>query len=122
MLKLSQNKGFLLFEAMVAVAVLSLGITLTLNSFFSIIDAARVSQDYIIASSLIEAKMFQLETGEILETEVQSGDFGEGYKDYSWVLKSKALEDASLNEVTLTVAWERAEKLHDLDVVTYLKR
>ena len=74
------DRGFLLFEVMVAVVVLAVGLTLVLRSFNSAIATVKGLQDYTTAMFLLEEKMFQLET-EGVEDE---GKFENEFNNFSW--------------------------------------
>jgi len=119
-LGLLKNKGFLLLEAMMAVAILSVGMTLTLRSFSTAINVVRVSQDMVIAGNLMEQKVFELENSPVLRPGKDKGDFGKDFDGYSWILETSELEDTDLNEVKLTVKWQSGKRSQSLNTVTYL--
>jgi len=115
-------KGFLLLEVLVAVVVLSLGIVFVLNGFSSCLNAAGTSRDFIIASNLIEAKIFEFETNPPDEIKNSSGDFGREFKEYSWGLKAKELDELELIEAAFKVMWQTGRRSSSFDVVTYYEK
>ena len=58
---IKKNKGLLLFEVMLTIIILSVGLTLILRSFYSSLNATKIAQYYTTATLLIEDKMWELE-------------------------------------------------------------
>jgi len=134
--KVGRNKkGFLLFEVMVTVAILSLGLTLILRSFTTSLSAARISQNYMLACLLLEEKMWELEeeaeSTKKITTEPSRGEFAtSNEKDkwrerFSWEIACEDLldeerEETSLDKVTVTVAWKEGRRERKVCLPTYL--
>lgn len=57
----SKNKGFLLLEVMLAVAILSLGLVLVLRSYLGSLRATKVAHNLLVANLLLEEKIWQKE-------------------------------------------------------------
>jgi len=115
-------KGFLLLEVLVAVVVLSLGIVFVLNGFSSCLNAAGTSRDFIIASNLIEQKIFEYDVKPPDEIADKSGDFGREYKGYSWELDTEELDELELAEAAFKVIWQTGRRKSSFDVVTYYEK
>ena len=98
------DRGFLLFEVMVAVVVLAVGLTLVLRSFNSAIATVKGLQDYTTAMFLLEEKMFQLET-EGVEDE---GKFENEFNNFSWKIDFIPIEEAALDKIEVSILWNTA--------------
>lgn len=112
--------GFLLFEIMVAVTILSIGLTLILRSFTTTIDAVRVSQDHTRAILLLEQKVFELERVGFAAPGTSSGKFKGALQMFEWELESTELEEVPLNQVTMSVKWQTTRRPQKVSVVTFL--
>lgn len=89
-LKIGNNPGFTLIEAMAATAVLSLGIVLIYESFFISLDAFSYYGDYMKTVSWIDDKVWQAEenitrTGSLREMD-RAGSFTINNRGFNWRL------------------------------------
>jgi len=123
----SSGSGFLLFEAMISVCVLAVGLMLVLRSFNTAVMAVKGLQDYTSAMFLMEEKMFQLEQEGIEETG-RTGEFGEGSacltanrKRFLWRIDSVPAEGVSLDRVNIAVMWDTANSTRTFSAQTYLE-
>ncbi len=107
------KKGFLLFEVMITVAVLSLGLVIIIHSFISCLNGTRTIVNYIDAGFYLEKKMWDIENG--LEDTC-----GEDEK-YKWKLDTNVIEDTDLSEAVLSVSWKQSNIKKELTLTTYLK-
>ena len=117
---LKSNKGFLLFEVVIAIVILSVGITFVLRSFNSAITAVKGLQGYTIAMFLLEQEMFELEKKGI-KVLGREGKFDGEYSEFSWELDSVPLEDAPLDKVDLHIMWNTANSTRKFSATTFLK-
>lgn len=130
-----REDGFLLFEVMVTVAILSLGLILILRSFTTSLAAARTSQDYMRACLLVEEKMWELEeeaeTTRKVTTTPSKGEFmptneeDRWRENFSWEIATNDLRDeeggeAPLDEVTVIVTWKEGGRKREVGLTTYL--
>lgn len=118
-MKKRSNSGFLLLEVLVAIVILTVGIAIILRSFNSSINTIKGLDDYLAATSLIEQKMFQLQT-EGLNNVPAEGNFDSGYKKFSWKINSLPQQDLSIHKVDLSIIWDTANSKKSLLVQTYL--
>jgi len=127
-----KNKdGFLLFEVILSVAILSLGLVLVLHSFTGSLKAARISQDYMRAVLLLEAKMTGLEWKGSLDSGISEGKFSQKNERFAWKIEATPVEETAgedkekkkieLNKVRLTVSWSESKKVERIELTTYLK-
>lgn len=107
------KKGFLLFEVMITVAVLSLGLVIIIHSFTSCLNGTKAIVGYINADFYLEKKMWDIENG--LEDIC-----GEDEK-YKWKLDTIVIEDTDLSEAVLSVSWNQNNIEKKLTLTTYLK-
>lgn len=130
-----REDGFLLFEVMVTVAILSLGLILILRSFTTSLAAARTSQDYIRACLLVEEKMWELEeeaeTTRKVTTTPSKDEFtptneeDKWRESFSWEIVTRDLRDEEggetpLDEVTVIVTWKEGGRKMKVGLTTYL--
>jgi type II secretion system protein I len=114
-----QNKGFLLVEVMISIAIFSVCIVLILSSFVMSIRAMELSQDYFKAGLLLEDKMYEVFNSEIEEGS-KDGTFSDFDKRFSWNLDIERIEEDSINEISLEVLWEQGSRKHSLSIQTYI--
>lgn len=121
--RISYKEAFLLFEVMVAVAILAFGLTYASGSFITALRGLMSSQSYNKALSLLEEKLCEIERIAIKEGEIVEGKDGGKFKEnenFRWELESKRDEDLPLNELRLKVYWLDRGRERNISVVTYL--
>ena len=122
--------GFMLLEAMVALAILSIGIVTVMQSFSSALRVSKSGYNSTIATFLAQSKLSDLEREDSWTKENLSGDFGKAYPNFKWEtevspveldklipenLRVKVREDEGnkqeVNLLNLTISWvERGAK------------
>jgi len=143
------EKGFTLLEVMVAVAILSLGLVIVIQSFSISLRAAETSLNLSKAALLAQRKLSEVELENFSFESLDSGDFGEDYPGFSWeteiipievkeediwqkaeedeetaeVLPEVDLEDTPfLYQATITIFWQERGDRRNLKFATYLAR
>lgn len=124
MCKYVNNKGFLLFEVMVSIVIITAGIMFIMRSYATSKEAIERSGGIFRTSLLLEEKMWEYEAmGEIRE-EAESGDFDEA-EGYAWKMKSEPPEGEEFtprfNIVRLSVFKEKKRKSTEYSLWTYLR-
>ncbi len=147
-LKVRTKKGFTLLEVMVAVAILSLGLIITIQSFSISLRIVNTSLNLSKATLLAQRKLSEIELEGSSFESLNSGDFGENYPDFGWetditpveleeLLTETGLEDMpvfheksftetgledmpSLYQIAITIFWQERGKRRDLTFTTYL--
>lgn len=116
-----RRKGSLLLEALLAVVILSVSITLIIQSMIASLHAGAVSADYSQAMILLENKMAEsLQKPSIESGLVQEGRFEAPFGKFGYALESESLEDQpNLNKVHLEVIWKNKEITKSLALETY---
>ena len=120
------KKGFLLFEVMVSIVIVTTGLLFIMHSYSTSKKSIEKSKEVFKISLLLESKMWEYEAaGEIAE-ERDSGDFEEE-EGYSWEVDVKPVESedglgliSKLNALRLSVFEEKERKSTEYAVSTYL--
>ena len=106
--EIEKKQGMLLLEVIVAMVVLSVGLTMMMRSFSISIKAARVVQNYFYAVVRAENLVWDLE-------ENYAGLQGEGkrsdmYGEYQTAVDSFDLSPQALKKSTVEVYWQEGKR------------
>lgn len=125
---LCNKKGYLLLETVASIAVIAIGLAIILRSFASSLRASKISEEYLVASSILKDKMWELERKTRPEPEGEGGltesETTEQIPNTNYTLenKIKRLNDSDpLNEVKATISWQSGNRNEKIEIVTYLK-
>lgn len=122
------KKGFLLFEVMMSIVIVTTGLLFIMHSFSASKNSIDKSTEMFKASILLTSKMWEYEAaGEIAE-ERDSGDFEEE-EGYSWEVDVEPVESEEgfdftpeLNALRLSVFKEKERKSTEYSISTYLRK
>lgn len=119
------SKGYVLIEALLATVILSVSLTLIIQSFLSSLKASVYSAGYSTAVLLLENKMSELmQRGFVEESFSEEGTFLEPYEKYEYAIKTEQISDEPssemLHDVTLDVFWKSGKKKNKISLTTYL--
>jgi hypothetical protein len=89
---MNKNVGFMLLEAMVALAILSIGIVTVMQSFSSALRVSKSGYNSTIATFLAQSKLSDLEREDSWTKENLSGDFGKAYPNFKWEAEVSPVE------------------------------
>jgi len=113
------RKGFLLFEIVISIVVISTCLIYVARAYSSSQLAIKKSRELVRATTLVEKKLWELENaGEIEEGETEE-DFQD--KDFAVKTESARLEDSDLNIVDLKILKKDKPEEFLYSVSTYLK-
>lgn len=123
-----KKSGFTLIELLVAVAVLSLGLVLMYEAFFSYMDAFNYSYRRLEAQRWIDEKIWSVEdelvrSGILLPDEL-AGSFSKDEKVFNWIMSIRTLgeiEDSFLYMVKLSVSWSEITRDVRVSQVAYVQ-
>jgi len=106
--------GYLLFEVVLAVAILSLGLVVLLRCFSTPLRAVRVSENYLRAALLAEEKMEELQTRYEGFSQSEAGVFPSDAQGFAWKSETFPTQNASCDgsktiEIRLTVFFAKEE-------------
>ncbi|HBR14541.1 MAG TPA: hypothetical protein DD723_03225 [Candidatus Omnitrophica bacterium] len=118
-----RNKGSLLLEGLLSVAILSFAVTLIIQAMTSSLRAILYSADYTTALVLGEDKMFDLLKDGFIESGLrQEGKFSSPYNRFQYALKADPHQEDGengFNDVTLDVFWGKEKRKNHVVVRTY---
>jgi len=126
MKKQINKNGFTLVEVMVAVVVLGIGIASVLSLIGQATKAISTSRGIMIQTGLARLAMVEIENqywqknADDIDT---SGDFGDDFPNYSYeveIIEDIDEEVPALQEVNLTVYWDRGKYKRPYTLTTYL--
>lgn len=113
------KKGILLFEVLVAMAILAIGLTFVSRSFTNCLRVVELAGDYNKASMLAGRVLADLEN--IKEGELPTeGKFDEEPL-FGWDLETTDIEDLELREIKLGIKWKRRNRDYRLSVSEYIR-
>ncbi len=121
---LCNKKGYLLLETVASIAVIAIGLAIILRSFASSLRASKISEEYLVASSILKDKMWELEEKAKREGGLIESETTEQIPNTNYTLESKIkrLNDSDpLNEVKATISWQSGNRNEKIEIVTYLK-
>lgn len=111
-----KDNGFILFEVILSLSILSLGLILILGSFEMGLKAVRVSEASTQATFLLNQKITEIEVNPSqFYIEKSEGIFEEAPK-FTWKAEIKEVSEMNLKEVKIAVEWQEGT----VDLVTYL--
>ena len=119
------KRGSLLIEALLAISILSIALTLIVNSFLSSFRASVYAKDYTLATILLENKLCELkEKGFIADGVHEEENFAQPHEKFRYHLESKNVNNDDqrgvFNEVKLSVTWPSGRRSNNITLVTYL--
>ncbi|MDP3786863.1 MAG: type II secretion system protein [Candidatus Omnitrophota bacterium] len=125
---LRSNKGYLLLEAVASIAVIAIGLAVILRSFTSSLRASKISQEYFIATSLLNDNICDLEgkikikkgQEELVELYVKEK---EGPEDrYSLDINPAEIDGVdSLAKVNAVISWDNGNRKEKIEAGTFLR-
>ncbi len=126
-------KGFLLFEVMVAVSVVGIGMAVVLQTISSSLAAGRMAGDYFLAGSLMSEKLWEINARGTVEPGATEGAFKEDARYHFTVTIEELFAETpepvvagavpqarSLAKVTIRVSWEHRGKAKSLSAETFM--
>ena len=126
-LKKNKKRGSVLIEALLSVVILSVSVTLIIQSMISSLKASKYCADYTIASILLEEKMFELrKTGIVQSMGLSEDAVVVNNKKYEYdyeitsLLSGDETDQENLNKIDLKVSWLSGSKRNNLKASTYI--
>ena len=112
--------GFLLFEVLVAIVIVTAGLLVIIRSYSSSRKAFQRSIELCRIPLVVEKVLWEFEERGEIEEGDKSGDL-EGTENYHWNIRARRLEDLGLNCVTLELSQEGDPDSVPYSVSTYLR-
>ena len=124
-IKHNDNHGVLLLEALLAILILTVSLSVIIESLVSGYRATVFTADYSKAVILLDNAMFDTLRKRFIESSLQDqGNFPEPQDQFHYELKTVSLSQegspAALDEVQGKVAWKSGRKEQEVAVVTWL--
>jgi prepilin-type N-terminal cleavage/methylation domain-containing protein len=118
----NSSRGFTLLEVLVAIAILSIAVTVVIQLFSSGLRAISASEDYVSASVKAEAKMREILADDKISEKSFSETTDDGYRidvSINDVLKDRTENlQVRLLEIDLIIHWTRETKEKSLTLRT----
>jgi prepilin-type N-terminal cleavage/methylation domain-containing protein len=121
------NRGFTLVETLVAVSVLSLGLVMLYEAFFTCLNAFSYSQRRLDVQQWIDEKFWELEDELIrqgtLMMDERAGRFTKNNNHFFWQMSIDLIDstpEANLYRLGLDVYWRQAQKNIRFSQVAYV--
>ncbi len=115
--------GFTLFEIMVSVAILSIGLVVILEALLVCLNIFGYSLNYLNAQCWMNEKMWRMEDylarteGE--EAGVTTGKFRSGNKKIAWTMSITPIIEGSLYELSLVCSWKEGSRSITVSRIAY---
>ena len=128
MISKTGKQGFTLIELMVATAVLSFGLVMLFEAFFSFMDVFNYSYRRLEVQRWMDQKIWEVEdelvrSGMLTSNEF-SGSFVRDGKDFNWsmtALMIGEMEESFLYELSLNVFWKEIARDVKVSQVAYVQ-
>lgn len=108
-------------ETLLAVLILTVGLTFVIRSLGSSLEGFRLSDEYTRAMLLLEEKMWDLEAKGTMTPGSFSGAFPDDDGKFRWRVTASLPNPLGLCETRVTVSWKQRGGTRDISVVTFLK-
>ncbi|MCA9404959.1 MAG: hypothetical protein KC684_00330 [Candidatus Omnitrophica bacterium] len=122
--KRKKRAGSLLIEALLAVVILSVSVTIVVQSITSSMRATVYVSDYTQALILAEETMFDVMEGQFIPAGLsEEGTYSQPYDHFNYILKTEKSDipdQKNINDVELTVTWKKRAKTNTFKIRTYL--
>ena len=120
-----KNRGSILMESLLAVVIMSVGITLVIQSLISGLRASQYTSDYTEAVILLENKMIEIVSKGVVESGTrEEQDLTLLEHPYHFSLATESLrnqeEGGAINEIHASISWNNGKRKNKIPVETYL--
>lgn len=120
----NNKRGSFLVEVLLAVVILSVSLTLIIQSMTTSLRASQYVRGYTLALGFLENELFDLKQQKTIDAGTRTErNLAQPYEAYRYVMESRsAPEDGGgiLNEVRAEIIWASGRRTNKLGVTTYL--
>ena len=116
-------KGSLLLEALLSVVILSVSLTLIIQSMTASLRASVYGADYTLGTLILENKMFGLMTKGLPQpSETETIEFPFSANPYHFLAKARpaAGPKSKIKEVDIGLTWNSGKRKNNISLTTYL--
>ena len=124
--KLACRKGILLYEALIAIVVLTFGITIAMRAFIYASKSRQLTDQYLSAIDLLESKIKEYESLKSVEAGAHEGTLEKKGRSYQWSIEIEALEESEDEEIENNfwiihgeISWDQ-KRILSLDSIIYV--
>ncbi|OGX37663.1 MAG: hypothetical protein A3D87_03850 [Omnitrophica WOR_2 bacterium RIFCSPHIGHO2_02_FULL_50_17] len=117
-----KERGSLLLEALLSVMVLSVSLSVIVQSMTSALRAIRYSADYTAALTALEDQMFDLMEGGFLETGSSQKQLADPDAAYQYFLEADPFQETSpggIQKVSAQIQWKSGRRQNRIVLKTY---
>ena len=115
-----KEKGFTLFEVLVALAVIGISLVLILESFSLSAKISNESKNISLATLLANDKMVEIETEGFPETGEEEGIFEPPYSGFKWIKSIEDLEIEGMRKAVVAVYWKEEGQNEGVTLVAFI--
>ncbi|MGC9329359.1 MAG: type IV pilus modification PilV family protein [Candidatus Hinthialibacter sp.] len=112
------NASFSLVEALLAMTILSIAVTSILTTFSTAIMVGKLSEDYSIASMMMEELHSYVRTNQLSPYETNQGEFVL-HPGFTWIVMYYYTDITDLYQVEMQVMWRRGSRERSMKHTTY---
>lgn len=119
--KLKGRAGFTLLEIMVAISLMAIVLVTVFNMHLQTINMNSFVKFDTIAPMLAQKKMAEIEKDVLKDSTGDSGEFGDKYPGFTWLVSVEGIESEALGEVAgdvrkidITVSFNNDEFIYNL--------
>ena len=117
---MKKNKGFLLFEVVISIVIITTGILFVMRGYLASKDSLQKSQELLKAALFLESGMWEFEEAGQIEEKEDGGDFSYD-KNFAWKVNAEILEETEISLVTFEVFSKKDPENTIESIQTYLK-
>ena len=117
-----RDKGFTLFEVMVAIAIIAIALLAIMRSLSMSVRVTGESKNIFIATMLARGEMARIEGQGFPDVGEEKGDFDEDYSNFRWEKNIGLTEFKELRKVVVTVFWPEGKDERKMELVTYISK
>ena len=121
--KIWDKKAYLLFEVIISISILSIGLVFVIRSINRSMYAAQAAIDYREAFGMLSEKEFDIQLESEfsgLEIKSEEGLF-ENNRSYRWVYSVVGIEPLPLGKLSLDIYWDKARRKGSLGIESYVR-
>ena len=124
--KILSRRGVLLIEILLSMVILSVSLTLIMQSLLSNLHAIAGAIDYARNTLAFESKLDLVFMQSLRHDPIHDGELADSSGEYQFFLKQHPVQASNnstamrLNEAELTMSWKNGKKENHISTVTFL--
>lgn len=114
----TERGGFTLLEAIVSVAIMSIGLVAVIEAYGAAMRLSLQDEYFSTATMLASGKMEEVLKETYITPGSDDGDFGEEFEAFTWTVDIADSDIEGLETITVTVNWSVAGRDDELTLVS----